>query len=222
MAIASGDAVVPGDHPPFSTDPASAFHAEAIEVYDAVNQRTAEQEAIARFWSDDPGAIVTPPGHSCSIAAHVLRQEDASLMLAAETFAKVGIAVNDAFIACWHAKYRYNLLRPVSYLRANVDAGWLPLLTTPPFPEYPSGHSVQSGAAFHVLADLFGDDHRFVDHTHDDRGLPARRFTSFTAAADEAGISRLYGGIHFRAAIELGLTQGRSIGAAVTALPFGR
>ena len=220
VAIADGAAVVPGDHPPYSTDPASAFLAEAIEVYDTVNNRSAEQEAIARFWSDDPGATVTPPGHSCAIAAQVVDKENASLMRAGEAFAKLGIAVNDAFIACWNAKYVYNLLRPVTYLQANVDAGWLPILTTPPFPEYPSGHSVQSGAAFRVLADLFGDDYRFVDRTHDDRGLPRRRFTSFTAAADEAGISRLYGGIHYRAAIELGLVQGRTIGAAVSALPF--
>ncbi|MGH9118043.1 MAG: vanadium-dependent haloperoxidase [Acidimicrobiales bacterium] len=163
---------------------------------------------------------MTPPGHSCAIAGQVLERENASLMRAAETFAKVGIAVNDAFISCWNAKYVYNLLRPVTYLQANVDAGWLPILTTPPFPEYPSGHSVQSGAAFQVLADLFGDDYRFVDRSNDDRRLPRRRFDSFTAAADEAGISRLYGGIHYRTAIERGLVQGRTIGAAVTARPF--
>ena len=220
FAITDGAACPPGDPTPYSEDPASAFYREAIEVYDTVNNLTAEQEAIARFWSDDPGETATPPGHSVSVATQVLRAEDASLMTAAETYAKVGIAVCDAFIACWNAKYRYNLLRPVTYLRRHVEPEWLPLLNTPPFPEYPSGHSVQSGAAFEVLTDLFGDTYSFEDHTHDDRGLPSRQFASFAAAAEEAAISRLYGGIHYRPAIELGVAQGRCVGEAVNALPF--
>jgi hypothetical protein len=150
----------------------------------------------------------------------VLRREEASLAAAAETYARVGIAVCDAFIACWQQKYRYNLLRPVTYLRRHVDPEWTPLLVTPPFPEYPSGHSVQSGAAFQVLTDLFGDGYAFVDHTHDERGLAPRAFGSFLEAADEAAISRLYGGIHFRAAIVNGVAQGRCIGTAVSALPM--
>jgi hypothetical protein len=203
----------------YSEQTSSSFHAEAIEVYEAVNALSVEQSAVAWFWSDDPAATATPPGHLISITTQVLRAEGPSLMAAAETYAKVGIALADAFIACWHAKYQHNLLRPVSYLNANVDASWLPLLTTPPFPEYPSGHSVQSGAAFQVLADLFGD-RQFDDHTHDERGMAPRHFESFTQAAEEAALSRLYGGIHYRPAIEHGLTQGRCIGHAVTALPF--
>jgi hypothetical protein len=104
-----------------------------------------------------------------------------------------------------------------------VDPGWggpqrpLPVVT-PPFPEYPSGHSVQSAAAAQVLTDLFGDDHAFTDTTHERRGLPARSFPSFHAAAEEAAISRLYGGIHFRPAIVDGLAQGHCIGHAVSTL----
>jgi hypothetical protein len=150
----------------------------------------------------------------------VLRRRDASLARAAEVYAKVGIAVCDAFIACWYQKYVYNLLRPVTYIRRLVDPTWLPVLVTPPFPEYTSGHSVQSGAAFQVLTDLFGQSYAFVDHTHDDRGFAPRSFGSFLEAAEEAAISRLYGGIHFRSAIVNGVTQGRCIGTAVTALPF--
>ena len=119
-----------------------------------------EWQAIATFWSDDPGTTATPPGHSVSIATQVLRRERASLMTAAETYARVGMAVADAFIACWKSKYVYNLLRPVTYLQTQVDPTWLPQLVTPPFPEHPSGHSVQSGAAFTVLADLFGNRYR--------------------------------------------------------------
>jgi hypothetical protein len=220
FAIAAGASCPPGDHPAYSANSASAFYAEAIEAYDAVNDLTPEQEAIALFWSDDPGATATPPGHSISITTHVLRAEGASLAVAAEAYAKVGCAVADAFIACWHQKYVYNLLRPVTYIRQLIDENWSTLLMTPPFPEYPSGHSVQSGAAFQVLTDLFGDGYAFTDHTHDARGLAPRSFGSFYEAADEAAISRLYGGIHFRAAIDNGVEQGKCIGRAVSALPL--
>jgi hypothetical protein len=222
FAIASGSGCPPRPPTAYSEDSSSTFFAEALEVYEAVNNRTPEQEAIARFWSDDPGVTSTPPGHSISIATQVLRLERASLMVAAETYAKVGMAVADAFISCWDEKYRYNLVRPVTYIRALVDPDWLPLLNTPPFPEYTSGHSAQSGAAFQVLADLFGDRYSFDDHTHDERGLAPRHFDSFSRCADEAAISRLYGGIHYRPAIDRGLEQGRCVGRAVSDLPFRR
>jgi hypothetical protein len=213
----------PGPPPSFSTAPDSAFFAEAMEVYNTVNDLTGEQLAIARFWSDDPGTTATPPGHSLSILTQVLRSQDSSLATAAEAYAKLGIAVCDAFISCWHTKFEHNLLRPISYIRAYIDDGWgdpLPL-TTPPFPEYTSGHSVQSGAAATVLTSLFGTV-PFTDRTHEQRGLPARSFASFDAAAEEAAISRLYGGIHYRAAIERGLDQGRWIGETVAGLPLAR
>ncbi len=219
FAVPNGSACPPGQHPPYSEEPSSAFFAEALEAYEAVNGITPEQEAIARFWSDDPGTTPTPPGHSISITTQVLRREVSSLAQAAEVYAKVGMAVSDAFVACWNAKYAYNLLRPITFVRAVIDPEWSPLLMTPPFPEYPSGHSVQSGAAFEVLTNLFGDRYAFVDRTHEARGLAPRRFASFLAAADEAAISRLYGGIHFRSAIVDGIVQGRCIGEAVNRLP---
>ena len=222
IAIPDGGTCSPGDHTPYSEDSGSPFFAEAFEVFDTVNNLTAEQEAIALFWSDDPVTTVTPPGHSISITTQILRAEKASLMTAAEAYAKVGIALCDAFVGCWNTKYRYNLLRPVTYIQRLLEPDWLPLLNTPPFPEYTSGHSVQSGAAFAVLTDLWGDDYPFEDHTHDDRGLATRQFDSFTHAAEEAAISRLYGGIHYRPAIELGLQQGQCIGEAVNNLPFAR
>lgn len=220
FALRRGTACPCGDHPPYSEDVGSAFHTEALEVFEAVSDLTAEQEAIARFWSDDPAETPTPPGHSISIATQILRGEDASLATAAEVYAKMGMAVSDAFVACWHQKYVHNLLRPVTYLRRLLDPSWLPPIVTPPFPEYPSGHSVQSGAAFQVLTDLFGERYAFIDHTHDDRGLVPRRFHSFWEAAEEAAISRLYGGIHFRAAIDHGLAQGACVGRTVRALPL--
>ena len=146
----------------------------------------------------------------------------ASLAFAAEAYARVGIAVSDAFIGCWHAKYVYNLVRPVTYIRAEIDESWMPIINTPPFPEYPSGHSVQSAAAAAVLSALFGDAYTFTDHSHDDLNLQARRFTSFSSMAQEAALSRMYAGIHYRSAIEQGLIQGRCIGEQVNALNFRR
>lgn len=216
----------PPPPPPYSTDPASPFFTEAIEVYETVNDLTSEQLTIARFWSDDPGQTATPPGHSMSLATQVLRQESASLELAAETYARVGCAVADAFISSWRVKFQHNLQRPVTYIRNVIDPTWgdaagphpLPL-TTPPFPEYTSGHSVQTAAAAVVLTELFGA-RALTDHTHDSRGFTPRHFASFDALAEEAAISRLYGGIHFRSGIERGLEQGRWIGTYVAALPL--
>jgi len=218
FVLASGDDCAPGAPLAYSTDPSSACYAEALEVRDTVDVLSPEQRVVAMFWSDDPGQTATPPGHSVSILTQVLRSAAARLDLAAEAYARVGMAVADAFIACWKTKYRYNLLRPLTFVRdVMTDPSWTPLLTTPPFPEYTSGHSVQSGAAAEVLTALFGD-LAFTDHTHDARGLAPRAFDSFWEAAREAAISRLYGGIHFRRAIVQGLAQGRCVGQAVNAL----
>jgi hypothetical protein len=213
----SGETCSPGPPPSFSESVGSSFYADAHECYRVTSNLTPEQEAIARFWSDDPGQTATPPGHSISILTQVARTLNLTLDRAAEAYAKVGIAIADAFISCWQTKYDYNLLRPVTYIRNVIDPNWTPLLVTPPFPEYTSGHSVQTAAAAHVLTSLFGQ-FSFTDHTHDARGLPPRSFSSFAAAAEEAAVSRLYGGIHFRAAIERGLEQGVCVGDQVTAL----
>ncbi|MCX7888423.1 MAG: vanadium-dependent haloperoxidase [Rhodobacteraceae bacterium] len=208
---------LPG-HPPYSEDPSSAFYAQAKEVYDISKSLTDEQKLIARFWSDDPMLSSTPPGHWIAIALGVLEAERAPPALMAEVLALTGIAMADAFIACWASKYEYNLLRPYTYIRRTMDKTWESLLIIPPFPEYPSGHSVQSGAAAAVLTAIFGDNFAFTDSSHVDDGFPARSFPSFDAAAEEAAISRVYGGIHFRAAIEDGLAQGRCVGAFAAAL----
>jgi hypothetical protein len=204
--------------PAYSEQPGSPFHAEAMEVYETSRSLTADQTAIARFWSDDPMLSPTPPGHWVTIALDLLDAEDADLARTAETLARLGIGVADGFIANWRVKYRDNLLRPVTYIRRVIDPAWEPILITPPFPEYPSGHSTQSGAAEIVLAALFGPDTAFTDATHADEGMEPRAYPSFRAAADEAGMSRLYGGIHFRSAVVRGLEQGRCVGAFAAAL----
>lgn len=204
--------------PAYSEDPASAFYAEAKEVYDTTKTLTPDQKKIARFWSDDPMLSPTPPGHWVYIAIDILDQQNADAARRAEVLSMLGISVADAFIGCWHAKYEYNLLRPVTYIRRVIDPKYETLLITPPFPEYPSGHSTQSGAAAEVLTKLFGDNFAFEDRTHEDEGMDARPYPSFVAAAEEAALSRLYGGIHFRSGIEQGLEQGRCIGAYAAAL----
>ncbi|NUB44000.1 vanadium-dependent haloperoxidase [Fertoebacter nigrum] len=208
--------------PAYSEDPASDFYREAMEVVEAKANLTPEHIHIARSWSDDPMLSTTPPGHWVSIARQVLERDNAPFDRQVEVHALLGVGLADSFIGCWDAKFRYDLLRPVTYIRRVIDPAWEPLLITPPFPEYPSGHSTQSGAADVILTALFGDDFAFEDNTMAPDGLAPRQFPSFHAAAEEAGISRLYGGIHFRAAIEQGLAQGRCIGAHTIALTTRR
>jgi hypothetical protein len=206
----------------YSEDKNSEFYKEAKEVYDVVNTSTPEQRAIARFWSDDPMLSPTPPGHWISIAMQVFDREHSDIEKMVETQALLGIAVADGFIGCWDAKYKYDLVRPITYIRRTMDKKWEAILITPPFPEYPSGHSSASGAAAVVMSKLFGDHYAFEDHTHEADGLIPRKFGSFWDAANEAGMSRMYGGIHFRHAIELGLEQGRCIGTYAAQLQTRR
>jgi hypothetical protein len=206
----------------FSTEKDSAFYKEALEVYTVSKNLTQEQRDIAAFWDDSAMLSMTPPGHWVGILTQLFNDQPPTLERLAEGYARVGIAVADAFIGCWHTKFQYNLLRPVTYIQRVIDPKWTTLLITPPFPEYPSGHSTQSGAAATVLTAFFGENFAFTDRTHDDDGLEARSFKSFWDAANEAGISRMYGGIHYRNAITQGLEQGRCVGATVNALQFKR
>ena len=202
----------------YSEDPASAFFAQAQEVVDIKAALTPEQITIARFWADDAMLSMTPPGHWIAIVLQIFDRDKMPIDRQAEVLARLGVAMADGFIGCWEAKFRYDLLRPITYIRRLIDPKWEPLLLTPPFPEYPSGHSVQSAAAATILTAYFGDNFGFEDASRMEDGLPARSYSSFWAAAEEAGLSRLYGGIHFREAIEQGQQQGRCIGAYAAAL----
>ena len=202
----------------YSEDPASEFYQQARFVYDTTRALTDEQKTIARFWSDDPMLSHTPPGHWVSLVLTLIDKEALDGPHAADALMRVGVAVADGFIGCWAVKFEYDYIRPVTYIKAMIDPKWEPMLITPPFPEYPSGHSSQSGAAAEVLTAIFGENYSFSDPTHEEDGMAARQFASFTAAAQEAAMSRLYGGIHFQAAIDRGLEQGRCIGAYTVAL----
>jgi hypothetical protein len=218
FAVPSGATCKLPGNPPFSVETGTQFYREASEVYEAVNNATPEQAAIARFWSDDPMLSMTPPGHWVSIALQVAEGAKLSLEDHVDLLARMGVAMSDAFVGCWREKYVYNLVRPVTYIKRVIDPKWEPILNTPPFPEYPSGHSTVSGAMGAVLTAFFGDDHAFEDKTGSPDGRKPRHFGSFHDAAQEAGISRLYGGIHFRSAIVDGLAQGRCIGEYANAL----
>ena len=209
--------------PAFSTAAGSAFHAAALEVFNTTGiagaNLTPDQLAVALYWADNPGATGTPPGHSISMTTRALASKPAydRLDLAAEAYARVGIAVADAFILCWRVKFETYLMRPVTYIQANVagGAGWTSPVGTPNFPTYLSGHSTQSGAVAAVLTDIFGT-MAFTDTTHSDLnpelGYTDRSFDSFFDACNEAKISRLYGGIHYPFDNQDGFDTGVNIG----------
>jgi membrane-associated phospholipid phosphatase len=202
----------------YSEDKNSAFYKDALEVYQTSKSLTAEQRIIARFWSDDPMLSPTPPGHWIGIALELLKAEGADAAKSVDVLARTGIAIADGFIACWDSKFHYDLLRPFTYIRRVIDPAWQSFIITPPFPEYPSGHSSQSGAAAAVLTQVYGESCAIDDATHERDGLKTRHFPSLWAAAEEAAISRMYGGIHFRNANVQGLEQGRNVGKYVNAL----
>jgi len=203
--------------PPFSTDPGSTFYEYANQVYITGLNLTPEQTTIAQYWADG-GGTVTPAGHSISILKSILTDEGANLEEATIAYAKLSIALSDAFLACWKTKYIYNLCHPVNYIREHIDSTWLPLIGTPPFPEYPSGHSSQSGAMAAVMTDIFGPSYTFTDRTHGSNFGGPRSFDSFDEAAQEASVSRLYGGIHYEFGNMAGLALGTTVGNNVNAL----
>ena len=218
MVLTSSEECAPPGHPEFSTDPESAFYAAAFEVYQTGLTLTDEQQTIAQYWNDGVGATGTSSGHWMAIVGQIARNDGLSLAAAAEAYAKLGIAVTDAFITIWDAKYLYNLQRPVTYIQDHIDDTWLPLLVTPPNPSYISGHSTQSRAAAAVLTDLFGPK-AFTDTLHTDHHLmppqKPRTFSSFNEAAAEAAVSRLYGGIHYAFDNDDGRSSGRCVGQAI-------
>jgi hypothetical protein len=218
--------------PPFSMDKDSQFYKELREVYEVSNKISengdqSEEIAIAQFWDCNPYVSVTrghlmfavkkitPGAHWIAITKIAAKKAKADFSKTIFAYTKTSIAIADGFISCWDEKYRSNLVRPETLINSYFDDEWKPILQTPPFPEYTSGHSVVSGAASAVLSDIFGNNFNFDDNSEIAFGLPIRSYTSFKAAADEATISRMYGGIHYRSAVEVGVGQGRKIGDLV-------
>ena len=222
----------PKKHPEFSLEKGTDFYNELMEVYEIgkkIKQDGDESESvqIAQFWDCNPyvsthkGHLmfatkkITPGAHWIGICKIACKKDNADFEKTLFAYTKTSIAISDAFISCWEEKYQSNLIRPETLINQYLDEDWAPVLQTPPFPEYTSGHSVVSGAASITLSSIFGDNFSFDDDTELPYGLPVRSFPSFNKAADEAAISRMYGGIHYRAAVEVGLKQGRDLGQFV-------
>jgi hypothetical protein len=201
---------------PYSEVVGSDFYNIVKLDYDISKTLTDDQKDIARFWVDQGNGIgYTPNGHELALATEALEQTHASLATAAEAYAKVTIAERDALVIVFKSKYVYNLLRPVTYIRKLIDTAWKPFIPTPPHPEYPAAHALITGAAMQALERVIGSNVAVTDHTYDFRGYPSRTYPSITDAGAEAGISRLYGGIHYLPSINIGLTMGRDVGNRV-------
>lgn len=232
FVIDSANQFAPPPPPKFSLEKGSLFYKELKEVYDVGNEIVKKGDTCvgiktARFWDCNPYVSVThghmmyavkkitPGAHWIGITKIACRKTNYNFDQTVYAYTKTALAIADGFISCWDEKYRSNLVRPETLINKYIDQNWKPLLQTPPFPEYSSGHSVVSGAAAVVLTDIFGDNFKFDDNTEMQFGLPIRSFYSFNEAANEAAMSRMYGGIHYRAAIEKGVQQGRNLGAYV-------
>ena len=209
MVAGSLNGSTPPPPPSYSTNPSSDYYHMVKEVYDVSQVLTPEQTAIALYYRDNPGY---GGGHYLSILRQVLQQEQPQLDFTALAFAKASIAIIEAGIGCWKAKYTYNLERPITYIRNILGYNtWNALFGTPNFPEYPSGHSTIGGAVAETLTGLFGDNYQLTNHSYDYLGMAPRTYTSFYQMAQEIGDSRVYGGIHYRIACTEGNKQGRKI-----------
>jgi len=227
FVLDSATQFVPLPPTPFSMDKNSKFYTEVLEVYDIGKSADEEQKEIASFWDCNPYVLnitghvmhatkkITPGGHWIGIVGVACKKAKAPLMKSIEAYTLTSIALADGFISCWDEKYRSNLVRPETVINEHIDENWIPILQTPPFPEHTSGHSVISRAAAVALTSIFGDGFAFDDTVELEYGLPMRSFGSFMEASEEAAISRLYGGIHYRPAIDYGVDQGQKVGELV-------
>jgi hypothetical protein len=208
---------------PFDLNENSSFYTQMLEVYETVKTNSNEKKEIALFWDCNPFEVqqighiefglkkISPGGHWIGITGIACIKSDLNIMESTLVHALVSVICHDAFIACWHEKYVSERIRPETIINEILDPTWRPVLQTPPFPEYVSGHSVVSTAAAQILTHIFGDHYDFIDDTEVEFGLPIRSFPSFKFAAHEASISRLYGGIHFKDAIDQGIFLGQQV-----------
>ena len=223
LVIDSANQFIPEPPVAFSKDSNSAFYHLAAEVYNTTRKLTPVQLHMASFWDCNPFVVstsghmsigfkkISPGGHWMSITGIAVKKAGLGFNSSIVLHTIVGVTLMDAFISCWEEKYRSNRIRPETYINKYIDIKWQPLLQTPPFPEYTSGHSVISTAAAGVLSYFLGDHFAYIDNSEAVFDIAARSFTSFNQAAAEAAVSRLYGGIHFRDSIENGQKQGREL-----------
>lgn len=213
----------------FSVEKSSPFFKEVQEVYETSQLMlkkgdSSEEMKMAQFWDCNPYVTVnqghmmfakkkiTPGGHWMGIVKIACKKANADFEKTVYANTRTSIGLFEAFISCWDEKFRSNVVRPETVINQNIDENWRPLLQTPPFPEYSSGHSVASACSAAILTDVFGDNFAYLDDTELPYGLPSRNFKSFNEAAKEAAMSRFYGGIHYKAAIVNGMAQGKNLG----------
>ena len=204
---ADGTTLVPP--PAFSTVPGSPFYNMAKEVYDVSLTLTAEQKAMSDYFKDVPG--YTPGGTYVALMSQALDITKPTLDMAALTYVKVGLAQHDAGIILFTNKYQFNLIRPLTYIRAYIDPNWSTYIPTPNHPEFPSGHSTTGGAVLTMMSQIFGEDFHITLHTYDYLNYPSRSYTSFTQLSNEISDSRFYGGLHYRATLAKSTEQGKKV-----------
>lgn len=208
----------------FDMTKGSVFYKNVMEVYQIAKKGDSLQKAIAFYWDDNPNISVeqghfnyfihkiSPAGHWIMLTRQVCIEKNIPVQRASQAYALAAISMFDAFISCWYEKYSIDLIRPVTVIHRYVDEKWEPLIQTPPFPEFTSGHAVLSSAAATVLTGIFGDNYSFTDHTEVPFGIPTRSFPSFMNAAEECAWSRVYGGIHYPETARISIQQGQAIG----------
>lgn len=210
--------------PGFSFDPQSVYYVQALEVYTMNTPLSPENQWVAEFWSDDfPGLTFSSAGRWISISNQVIQAENTSPEKALETYLRVGLSLSDAAVACWDSKYHYNLLRPETYIRQAIKPDWRPIVHTPSFPAYPSGHAMFSAAAAEVLTQLYGPHFKLTDTSHKGRkefkGKP-RHYHSFYEMAFENAASRIALGVHYRMDCDEGTRLGLAIGKEIAKVPL--
>ncbi|WP_158857578.1 vanadium-dependent haloperoxidase [Lunatibacter salilacus] len=213
---------------PYDSLNSSQYFQEFHRVYDHNTNLSQEQKEIAMWWNDDPGETATPPGHSYNLVTLVVGNKNSDMITAAEAYARVGLAVADAFVVCWKMKYHYFSERPSTYISEYIDDEWEPFWPDPPFPAFPSGHATQAAAVATVLSDVFGEKLDFVDVTHSKRKkdklrnveYKERHFNSFWEVAEETAYSRFLGGIHSEYDNVIGLQEGKKVGEHVNSLKW--
>lgn len=218
FVIRDGDECAAPPMPPYSEEPGSAFYKIGKEFHDSVKALTPEQIQTALFWADNPVATGTPGFHWISVVNQMIPRRGLTAPEAAELYALTSLAIADAFIGCWKEKYRSLVVRPVAYVQRVFDKSYRTVIPTPPFPEYTSGHSVQSAAAVEVLIGILGDSIPFIDSTQVDVGQPAKAFDSFSAARNDVAWSRVWAGVHYIPGVVDGVTQGECIGRRIREL----
>ncbi|MFD2917374.1 vanadium-dependent haloperoxidase [Psychroserpens luteus] len=223
LVIDSANVYKPKPLPAYDTNKNSDFYRMVYEVYDESLNTTDDKGKIAWFWDCNPiltihkGHMVTtihkftPPGHWLNIISQITNKDQSDYYTATKAYTLTSTAMFDAIIGSWHVKYKTDLVRPVTYIQEYIDPDWNPILQTPPFPEYTSGHSATSASAAEILTHIFGENYAFTDHTQLRFGLEERSFPSFKEAAHQVNLSRFYGGIHYRQGVEEGGKQGTYI-----------